>query len=75
MGKWRDLRYRTACRPVNALANRHRITLDHKGLFLAWVHDGELELLTPRGFKPATFGPAPKQNGKGKAKQKRSSLN
>src|SRR5262245_13100153 len=46
-----------------------------KGLYLARIHDGEFELLTPRGFKPATFGPAPKQNGKGKAKQKRSSLN
>jgi len=46
-----------------------------KGLYLARIYDGEFELLTPRGFKPATFGPAAKQNGKGKAKQKRSSLN
>ena len=35
-----------------------------KGLYLARIHDGEFELLTPRGFKPAGFGPATKQNGK-----------
>ncbi len=35
-----------------------------KGLYLARIHDGEFELLTPRGFRPAPFGPAAKQNGK-----------
>jgi hypothetical protein len=35
-----------------------------EGLYLARIHDGEFELLTPRGFKPAPFGPAAKQNGK-----------
>jgi hypothetical protein len=39
-----------------------------KGLYLARIHDGEFELLTPRGFKPATFGPAAKQNGRAKKK-------
>jgi hypothetical protein len=39
-----------------------------KGLYLARIHDGEFELLTPRGFKPATFGPAAKQNGTAKKK-------
>jgi hypothetical protein len=38
----------------------------NKGLYLARIHDGEFELLTPRGFKPAPFGPAAKQNGKTK---------
>ena len=37
-----------------------------KGLYLARIHDGEFELLTPRGFRPATFGPAAKHNGKAK---------
>jgi hypothetical protein len=36
----------------------------NKGLYLARIHDGEFELLTPRGFKPTGFGPAAKQNGK-----------
>ncbi|MGH9755175.1 MAG: hypothetical protein ACREA2_20550 [Blastocatellia bacterium] len=36
----------------------------NKGLYLARIHDGEFELLTPRGFKPAPFGPTAKQNGK-----------
>lgn len=44
----------------------------NKGLYLARIHDGEFELLTSRGFKPAPFGPAAKQNGKGKAKKKQS---
>ncbi|MBO0862721.1 MAG: hypothetical protein J2P21_30320, partial [Chloracidobacterium sp.] len=29
-----------------------------QGLYLARIHDGEFELLTPRGFRPAPFGPA-----------------
>jgi hypothetical protein len=37
-----------------------------KGLYLARIHDGEFELLTPNNFKPAPFGPAAKQNGKAK---------
>jgi chromosome segregation ATPase len=37
-----------------------------KGLYLARIHDGEFELLTPRGFKPAPFGPAARENGKTK---------
>ncbi len=36
----------------------------NKGLYLARIHDGEFELLTQRGFRPAPFGPAAKQNGK-----------
>lgn len=36
----------------------------NKGLYLARIHDGAFELLTPRGFKPEGFGPAAKQNGK-----------
>jgi hypothetical protein len=36
----------------------------NKGLYLARIHDGEFELLTPPGFKPAPFGPAAKRNGK-----------
>ncbi|MGH9755074.1 MAG: DUF3782 domain-containing protein [Blastocatellia bacterium] len=39
-----------------------------KGLYLARIHDGEFELLTPRGFKPEAFIPASKQNGKVKKK-------
>ncbi len=38
----------------------------NKGLYLARIHDGTFELLTQRGFKPAPFGPAAKQNGKTK---------
>jgi hypothetical protein len=37
-----------------------------KGLYLARIHDGEFELLTPKNFKPAPFGPTAKQNGKTK---------
>ena len=36
----------------------------NKGLYLARIHDGTFELLTPPGFKPEAFGPAAKQNGK-----------
>jgi len=36
----------------------------NKGLYLARIHDGTFELLTPRGFKPEAFGPAAKQNRK-----------
>jgi len=42
----------------------------NKGLYLARIHDGTFELLTPRGFKPEAFGPAAKRNGKA---QKRAS--
>jgi hypothetical protein len=37
-----------------------------KGLYLARIHDGEFELLTPKNFKPAPSGPTAKQNGKAK---------
>ncbi len=43
----------------------------NKGLYLARIHDGTFELLTPRGFKPEAFGPAAKQNGAMKKKQSR----
>ncbi len=43
-----------------------------KGLYLARIHDGEFELLTPRGFKPTPFAPATRQNGKSGSGQKRS---
>jgi len=40
----------------------------NKGLYLARIHDGTFELLTPPGFKPAAYGPAGRngkaQNGK-----------
>ncbi len=42
-----------------------------KGLYLARIHDGTFELLTPREFKPTAFGPAAKQNGKAKKKPAR----
>jgi len=38
----------------------------NKGLYLARIHDGTFELLTPRGFKPEAYGPAVKKNGKTK---------
>ncbi len=43
----------------------------NKGLYLARIHDGTFELLTPRGFKAEAFGPAAKQNGKAKKKRSR----
>jgi len=43
----------------------------NKGLYLARIHDGTFELLTPRGFKPEAFGPAAKQNGKVKKRPSR----
>jgi hypothetical protein len=43
----------------------------NKGLYLARIHDGTFELLTPRGFKPEAFGPAAKRNGKSKKRPAR----
>jgi len=43
----------------------------NKGLYLARIHDGAFELLTPRGFKPEAFGPAAKQNGKARKRSSR----
>ncbi len=48
------------------IPNNMRAEVLKKGLYLARIHDGEFELLTPRGFKPEAFGPAAKQNGKAK---------
>jgi hypothetical protein len=41
-----------------------RSAVMNKGLYLARIHDGTFELLTPPGFKPEAFGPAAKKNGK-----------
>jgi hypothetical protein len=35
-----------------------------KGLYLARIHDGTFELLTPKDFKPRAFTTSPEQNGK-----------
>ncbi len=43
----------------------------NKGLYLARIHDGTFELLTPRGFKPEAFGPAAKRSGKSKKRAAR----
>ncbi|MGH9752273.1 MAG: hypothetical protein ACREA2_05765, partial [Blastocatellia bacterium] len=40
-----------------------------KGLYLARIHDGEFELLTPKNFKPQAFASPPEQNGGRKAKR------
>jgi hypothetical protein len=37
-----------------------------KGLYLARIHDGTFELLTPKNFKPRAFAAPPEQNGKRK---------
>jgi hypothetical protein len=37
-----------------------------KGLYLARIHDGTFELLTPKNFKPRSFTAPPEQNGKRK---------
>src|SRR5262249_22981047 len=37
-----------------------------QGLYLARIHDGEFELLTPRNFKPRAFTAPQEQNGKRK---------
>ncbi len=42
-----------------------------RGLYLARIHDDTFELLTPRGFKPAAFGPAAGQNGKAQKRPSR----
>ncbi|MGH9769308.1 MAG: DUF3782 domain-containing protein [Blastocatellia bacterium] len=41
-----------------------------KGLYLARIHDGTFELLTPKDFKPRAFTTPPERNGKQKAKRK-----
>jgi hypothetical protein len=41
-----------------------------KGLYLARIHDGTFELLTPRNFQPRAFITQPKENGKRKVKRK-----
>ena len=43
-----------------------------KGLYLARIHDGTFELLTPKNFKPRAFTAPTEQNGKRKAKRKKS---
>jgi hypothetical protein len=40
-----------------------------KGLYLARIHDGEFELLTPKNFKPQAFAFPQEQNGGRKAKR------
>jgi hypothetical protein len=37
-----------------------------KSLYLARIHDGEFELLTPNNFKPRAFAFPPERNGKRK---------
>ncbi|MGH9755760.1 MAG: hypothetical protein ACREA2_23500 [Blastocatellia bacterium] len=46
------------------MRRRRRRIEKKEGLYLARIHDGEFELLTPRGFKPTPLGPSAKQNGK-----------
>ncbi|MCI0389990.1 MAG: DUF3782 domain-containing protein [Acidobacteria bacterium] len=45
-----------------------------QGLYLARIHDGAFELLTPKNFKPRAFAFPPEQNGIQKAKRKKSRL-
>jgi len=40
-----------------------------KGLYLARIHDGTFELLTPKDFKPRAFTTPPEQNGGQKGNQ------
>jgi hypothetical protein len=42
-----------------------------KGLYLARIHDGTFELLTPKNFQPRAFTALPEENGKRKSKRKR----
>jgi hypothetical protein len=42
-----------------------------EGLYLARIHDGTFELLTPDNFKPRAFSASTEQNGKRKAKRKK----
>ncbi|MGH9768094.1 MAG: DUF3782 domain-containing protein [Blastocatellia bacterium] len=42
-----------------------------KGLYLARIHDGTFELLTPKNFKPRAFTAPPEQNGKKNGKRKK----
>jgi hypothetical protein len=41
------------------------------GLYLARIHDGTFELLTPRGFKARAFTSPPEPNGKRNSKRKK----
>ncbi len=43
-----------------------------EGLYLARIHDGTFELLTPKDFKPRAFIAPPEQNGKRNVKRKKS---
>jgi len=43
-----------------------------EGLYLARIHDGAFELLTPKNFKPRAFTAPLEQNGKRKVKRKKS---
>jgi hypothetical protein len=44
-----------------------------EGLYLARIHDGTFELLTPSNFQPRAFTASPEKNGKRKAKRKTTS--
>jgi hypothetical protein len=41
-----------------------------EGLYLARIHDGTFELLTPKNFQPRAFTASPEENGKRKPKRK-----
>ncbi|MGE0126569.1 MAG: DUF3782 domain-containing protein [Blastocatellales bacterium] len=43
----------------------------NKGLYLARIHDGTFELLTPKDFQPHVFITPPEQNGKKSGKRKK----
>ncbi|HKE03991.1 MAG TPA: hypothetical protein VKE91_08025 [Blastocatellia bacterium] len=43
-----------------------------EGLYLARIHEGAFELLTPKNFKPRAFTAPLEQNGKRKVKRKKS---
>jgi hypothetical protein len=43
----------------------------NNGLYLARIHDGTFELLTPREFKPTAYGRASRRNGEAKKRPSR----
>src|SRR5262245_24014950 len=46
-----------------------RIEVLKEGLYLARIHDGTFELLTPKNFQPRAFTSSPEKNGKRAAKR------
>jgi len=48
-----------------------RSEVSKKGLYLARIHDGTFELLTPKDFQPRAFIAPPERNGKKNGKRKK----